>query len=393
MRVALISIAGQPRDPLTDGPATLAGKSLALRQLDFALAAGCERIVVLGDGAAPEAIALRHAAEATGAKFQALRDGHGLLGTIRAADDLLVLAPGLLPEAEAALTLLAKGHAVLVLPAGPGVAAGFERIDLERAWAGALIVPGGLVERLAELPPESAPAAALLRIALQVRVPDRWLSEEILTEGSWSMPGATASFASIEARWLKRNLPPAASPAPGRKLALSVLQAIGTRLLASHRTVPGIVGGIAFLLGGSVALAVYGWPFLAFLGVAAGAFLSDLFGGFARLRDAPFVRRRGRWNPSALIPWLVDAGLTTCGVLAIDGAWAHRLFPPLVLLGVLHALKPAQWAGLTALPGDRAVLALLLGVAAMFGLAEPAIMLVSLALLVLYAAKSRPERG
>ena len=61
MRAALISIAGQPR--AGDGAAlAIAGKTAARRQLDFALAAGCERILAVGDGAGAEAIALRHAA-------------------------------------------------------------------------------------------------------------------------------------------------------------------------------------------------------------------------------------------------------------------------------------------------------------------------------------------
>ena len=163
MRAALISMTGQPSG-------ALAGKTLARRQLDFALAAGCESVIALGDGASAQAIALRHATEAAGARFQAIRDSHGVLGVVRAADELLALAPGLLPEAGGALAALDKGAALLVLPAGPGVAAGFERIDLERAWAGAVVVSGAQVERLSALPADSAPASALMRIALQARV-------------------------------------------------------------------------------------------------------------------------------------------------------------------------------------------------------------------------------
>src|SRR5688500_14417860 len=106
----------------------LAGKTLAHRQLDFALASGCESVIALGDGGSADAIGLRHAAEAAGARFQSIRDGHGLLGAIRAEDELLALAPGLLPEAAEAVDLLSKGRVVLVLPASAGVAAGFERI-------------------------------------------------------------------------------------------------------------------------------------------------------------------------------------------------------------------------------------------------------------------------
>ena len=108
MRAALISMTGQPRAADGGAPLALAGKSLARRQLDFALAAGCESVIVLGDGASAEAIALRHAAEAGGARFQAIRDSRGLLGAVRAEDELLALSPGLLPEAPEALEVLAS---------------------------------------------------------------------------------------------------------------------------------------------------------------------------------------------------------------------------------------------------------------------------------------------
>jgi hypothetical protein len=162
----------------------IAGKSLARRQLDFALAAGCERVIALGNGASPEAIALRHASEARGARFVSIGDAHGLLGAVPAGDELLVLAPGLLPEDRRALDALERGTAILVLPAGPGVAAGFERIDLERAWGGALVLSGRLVERLSDLPPDSEATAALLRIALQARV-----AEKRLQRAATSQPG------------------------------------------------------------------------------------------------------------------------------------------------------------------------------------------------------------
>lgn len=386
MRVALISIAGQPCG-------VVAGKTPAQRQLDFALAAGCERVIALGDGASPEAIALRHAAEGAGIRFQAMREGHGLLGAVRAADDLLVLAPGLLPESQAALTLLAKGHAVLVLPAGPGVAAGFERIDLDRAWAGALVVPGGLVERLAELPPESEPAAALLRIALQARAPDRWLSEDLLTEGAWTMLGGRSDLPVLEALWLARNLPPVVPRSPGQRLSLLALRAFGVRLLAAPRAVPALLGGTAAVLAGGIGATLYGLAPLGFLLVGLGAVLANLAGGLKQLRDAPFVRPRGRWSIFAALPWLVDVALGACAILSIDGALAHRLFPSLVLIGALHAVRPADWQNPGALFGDRGLLALFLAVAALVGLAEPALMLLSLLLLVLGATLPAGGRG
>ena len=42
------------------------GRSIADRQVEFALSAGCDTIVLIGNGASDEAIALRHIAEKAG---------------------------------------------------------------------------------------------------------------------------------------------------------------------------------------------------------------------------------------------------------------------------------------------------------------------------------------
>ena len=98
---------------------------------------------------------------------------------------------------------------------------------------------------------------------------------------------------------------------------------------------------------------------------------------------------RGSW----LLPLAVDLALTACGVLAIDGTLAHRLFPPLVLLGLLHAKGTGQDTSLLDLPRDRALLALILAIAAALGFAEQAIMLAALVILAANVAQSAASRG
>lgn len=381
MRAALIAIA--------ETPSLVAGKSLARRQLDFALAAGCERVIALGNGASAEAIALRHAAEGRGAKFQCIGDTHGLLGAVPAADELLVLAPRLLPEDASALEAIERGTAVLVLPAGPGVAAGFERIDLERAWAGALVLPGRLVERLADLAPDSEATAALLRIALQARVAEKRLPEQALAEGSWSVVGSGDAAQRDEA-WLKRNLRHGTGSPGSRLLAHFGLRRLAIPLLGQPRAVPGLVVGMVASLVGAVGAAAYGWTAAGLFLIAISALLGDFATGLSQLRDAPFGARNPR-RLGALTPCLVDAGLTACAALAIDGSWLHRLFPPLVLLGALHASRPGRWPGAAALAGDRALLALGLATATALDLAEPAIMLAGLATIALDATVFRDK--
>lgn len=385
MRAALISIAAQPKDRATGQAVAIAGQKLAQRQLGFALAAGCQRIIALGDGAAPEAIALRHAAEAAGARFQVIKGGHGLLGAVRAADELLVLAPGLLAEDPNALAQLEKGNTVLVLPAGTGVAAGFERIDLERAWAGALIVPGGLVERLADLPDDSDPHAALLRIALQARVPERRLEEAVLGEGSWSLARDADTADELERTWLKRHLPVLPVGAVSARLSQFALRNLAGRLLPSPSALPVSLGGAIAALVAAVAIAWKWSPASGFALLAFGGLLAAFAAELAHLRAAPFVRETGRFNLLAALPWLVDIALLGCGVAAIGGGWLQALFPPLMLVGGLHGTRIGDRKDPGAVLGDRPLLALVFAFAAAFGLAEPAIMLAAF-LLVLLAA-------
>lgn len=382
MRAALISIAG------TALP--LAGKSIARRQLDFALAAGCERVIVLGNGASPEAVALRHVAEARGARFHCIGDAHGLLGAVPAADELLVLAPGLVAEEASALDALERGSAVLVLPAGPGVAAGFERIDLERAWAGALVLPGRLVERLSDLPPESEPTAALLRIALQARVTEKRLPDKALDDGSWSIALGDARHDALQRAWLKRNLPTTAGYGAARLLVEVALRELAIPLLALRRALPVLWGGVVLALVGAVTLAAVGWSVPAFVLAALGALVAEFAGGLAHLRDAPFGRRQRR-PLASLVRGLVDATLVAAAALVIDGSWLHRAFPPLMLVAVLHASQPARWPGVAALLGDRALFAFALALAAAFGQVEPAVMLLALLIVVLDAAVFRAK--
>jgi hypothetical protein len=388
--VALISIAGQPREAGRDVPFAVAGKTLAHRQLDFVLAAGSERVIALGDGASAEAIALRHVAEGAGTRFDVIPDGHRLLGALGASDELLVLAPGVLADSPAAQEMLSKGNKVLVLPAASGIAAGFERIDLERAWAGAMLIPGSLIERLSELPEDSEPTAALLRVALQARMREVRLPDELIDDGSWARVGEETA-GSRDPAWLKRNLMPAPTRAVSPWLARISLSLLAAPLLGARQALASVVGAVAVFLVGAVGASAYGLISLGFGLVTLAALSSELTAGLLRLRNAPFPKARGRiW---ALLPGAVDLALAACASLAIEGDWLHRLFPPLVLLGALHAGRFVERPDWTSLLGDRALLAAVLAVAAVFGATEPAVMLAALLAIALNLANSRVQRG
>jgi len=392
VRAALISIVGQPRTTESGG-ARLAGKSLAQRQLAFALAAGAEQIVLLSEGASREAAELRQMAESAGARVLTISDGHGLLGVVRAADHLLVLAPGVLPEAPIVLEMLGKGSSLLVLPAGSGIPAGFERIDAERAWAGALVIQGGLVERLAELPPDIDPPAALLRIALQAQIAERRLPDSALKDGSWVMLRSPTDLVGAEGEWLSRNLPPVPPVRPARWLATLTLRSFSVKLLENDRAVPVLAAvGFAALAGGIVS-ALFGWPVAGFVFVALGVLGKELGAGLARLAGAPFGHDGRARTKGVALGTLADLALAGVAVLAIDQDWLHRLFPPLILLGLLRALRMERRSGPSALIGDRMLLALLLAIATAAGFVEVAVMALALCLVALEMAETLKRRG
>ena len=88
MRIALISTQASADDApdVALGALALGGRSIAERQLDFALALGCERIVCIADGPDPRVLALQHRAEAAGAQFNLIAGARWLVTLVHAND-------------------------------------------------------------------------------------------------------------------------------------------------------------------------------------------------------------------------------------------------------------------------------------------------------------------
>ena len=87
--------------------------------------------------------------------------------------------------------------------------------------------------------------------------------------------------------------------------------------------------------------------------------------------------------------WSLDGALALMLAVALAGVWPDRLFPPVILLGLanlLPLLTPCRW---TALVEDRALLALVLAIAAASGQLPAVLQLIALLLLAvsLFAAR------
>jgi hypothetical protein len=346
LRVALLSltdaIAGEPQG--LRGVLTIGGRTLARHQLGLALALSCTRVIVVTEALTGEVIALQHAAEAGGARFHVIANAHALLPLITAEDEVFVLSDGLLALPDVALASLEQGSAVLALPVETGVPAGFERIDINHAYAGMIRMPGRLVAGLGELPPEWNPHAALLRLAVQARLPMRLLPGKLVAEAGWALVRSENEAQAIEPIWLRQHTASAHVRSPGEWIAARAVQMVGPALLHAG-TRPWLVA-----LGAVVALLLalgagwFGWRTPGFVLLALAWVLARVGALMTRIERRSLLET-GKRAPTGL--WFelsIDGSFVLLAIWRSDLSqiaavpFAISWFPPLVLLLLLHFL-------------------------------------------------------
>ena len=391
MRIALIAMGENGGTGVER--ARLAGRTIAHRQLDFARSLGCEKVILFGDGAIAEAMELRHAAEKAGLQVQVVHGVRYLPAAVRGDDQLLVLAQGLAPDSSEACDRLRQGAGLLVLPAEPGWSAGFERLDMAAAWGGAMVLPGRLVAALDELPEDAEPVAGLLRIARQAGVPEQPLPERELAEGRWQIVRTPEAALAIEPGWMDRRLPPVPPFRPTTWLSRWLVRRLGRTWAGKKSAVVGLTAGAVLIIALAVAAAWFGFPVLAFSVLVPAAIAIDGGDALKQLDRSIFEPKPDRYRTLLVLGLMWDAALVALGTLAIDGSRVHRLFPPLILVGLLYAFPRIPGAGWRALASDRGLLAVLLALAAAWGLTEGAYMVLALALLALRLPAPAGERG
>lgn len=185
-RTALLTL-DAPVGSAASGRRLVGGTSVLERQVDAALALGCRSIWLFTSQQDELAIAAQRLAEKGGARFRLIQRGRQMLGGLRQDDQLLVLTEGLLIADPSGFELLSDGPVVLRLPAEQGEPAGFERLDRDYCWAGAMVIPGRVLEGLDALGEDIAPASALLRAARIARIREVALPEPWLAQDRWSL--------------------------------------------------------------------------------------------------------------------------------------------------------------------------------------------------------------
>lgn len=398
MRIALLAMmepagAGQsfPRAFLR-----VAGASLAQHQLGLALALDCQRVVCLARGLSPELVALQHSAEDVGLQFAVVTAPRQLAGLVTAADELVVVGEGMFAEPANVVPLFeGRSPVVLVQPVEAALAAGYERIDINRAGAGLMRISGELVERLHELPADCDIASALMRIALQSGVEMREVPAAARGGPDWRLVRTEAEAFALENEWLRARFGEGPT-SPGRTVARFGVVSFGSSLLHAGNASNALSIAVA------VMLAIGGG--LAWLGIASGGFvlvaMAWTLAEASRLLRSAERHALGQLPPAIpradVLNWLVDIALGLL-ILADIGRFAGQpiisWFATPTILMFLLALMPRVVRGTASmLISDRLLLGLLLAVVSAVGQVLPAVQLISIGLIgagLLFPAQSR----
>lgn len=360
------------------------GLTVARQQLNLALSLQAERVVCLAGQMAPEIVELQHEAEGAGASFHVIPNARALLGLVTAGDEVIALGDGLFASAPAAAALLGQGPAVLVQPIEQGLAAGFERIDINHAAAGAMRLPGRLVERIAELPVDCDAISALQRIALQAGVPQRLLPPLGQDGTFWTLVRGEADAHALEPVWIRQRSGGGEPLNLSRGLARMAVHSFGPGLLHAGSGAGSVVAAaaVAALLGLGA-----GWFQFVALGLifcAIGWILREAGVMLARIQsDSPDRGRIGLGRRTAYA-WLIDAImvlLLAWDAMRVPGApgWS-QFFAPIMLFSLLRLLPRAINHRWTVWLKDRALVGLALGVAVISGAGSEAVHIAALAL-------------
>ena len=406
MRIGLIAALRHSEEGALRAALPLAGRSVIAWQAALLHGLGVERVLCLAETPGGTVIELQHMLESQGVQFHALRGLSAIPALVRAEDDLVILADGLVPDPAVVRALVGMGGSgegdaplqrmVATIPADHPLAAAhpedFELIDAQRHWGGVLVMRGAPAQRLAEFPADADAVSLLLRLALQSGTPTRALAPRELVPETWLLAGSDAAVAGHEGALIAAAAPQADWRAPGTALAGALVRAAVPRGLEQG---PLIAGGAALvLLLGGVMAAAFGFSATGLALAGVGVFAAQVSHGFAALGAR--LRREGGAGGGAAGKVLV----AMCDLLAGVTLWFSLApFPewqPLAVLGpVAYALARLAARGgdsaLAAAASERAGLLLLLALAAAFGLLPEALACLALGLCAALLLHARAE--
>ncbi|MCM0001434.1 MAG: hypothetical protein NBV68_18845 [Erythrobacter sp.] len=388
MRIGLIAALRHSEEGALRAALPLAGRSCIVWQAELLQGLGVERVLCLSEAPGGTVIELQHMLEGRGLQFHVLRGLAAIPALVRAEDDLVILADGLVPDPVVVRALVGIGtdrgvgdgggeaglqRMVATIPADHPLAAAhpadFERIDAARHWGGVLVMRGAPAQRLADFPADADAVSLLLRLALQAGTPTRELAARELVPETWLLADSDAAVRRHESALIAAATPPADWRAPGTALAAASVRAIVPRGLEHGQLIAG-AAALVLLLSGVMA-AAFGFAGAGLTLAGLGMLAAQVSQGFDAL--AARLRRTGGTGGSAASKVLAGMCDLLAGVTLWFGLAPFPEWQPLAALGpVAYALaRLAARAGDTALAAaasDRASLLLVLALAATFGL-------------------------
>lgn len=390
MRIALLSALEQADSGELRAFLKIGGRAIIAWQADLALRLGAERIICLAQSAVPELIELQREIEGRGKRFQLIRGPLQLVSLVSADQEILVFADGLVVDPELAEAVVAKTRGVAALPAEEGIAAGFERIDADRAWGGLLATRANIVERLADMPPDADTVSLLLRLTLQSGTQVILLDKQRLASGELILAQGEGALAKRETALLDRAAVATPWTAPGIALAHRLARRLSPGAL-ERGPMGGLAAGIAFGLG-AIGLSISDYKFAALLLVALATFALVISLAFRdlsrRLRGIVAAVKEVFWI-NVLIDILLISVLVLPSTLPM---LARALFLPVLLIGLLRLGTRLPHRRVSAFLSDRILLALALAPAAWFGVLPQAMALASLVVLALLLWRGQGSR-
>lgn len=389
MRVGLVSALRRTAEGTLRAELSLAGRSVIAWQVALLQSLGVERVICLaGSAAGPALLPVQHDVEAGGAAFHALKGFAALPALVRAEDDLIIMADGLVPDPAVVTALLGGGgtvrRVVAAIGADHALAAehpeDFERIDAHRHWAGVLAMRGAAVQQLADFPEDADAVSLLLRLALQAGTPCSDLPPRDLVPECWLLADSAAAVALQQQALIAH-----AATAADWRAPMNALASLAVRVLAPRGIEQGglIAGSAALvLLLGGVMVAALGPPAAGLILTGLGAFAARVSLGYhtlaVRLRRAEMRARAGAMLAGAVG---VLAAATLWFALAPWPQWQPLAALGPVVIGLARLTARSAEGAVAVLASDRASLLLALALAAATGVLPAASACLALGLL------------
>lgn len=338
------------------------GTTVARQQVSQALELGCERIICIAAGLRPELLELQHHVEARGAQFHVIGGPRPMMGLVTATEELVVLGDGLFASGDTLVGALESGPSVLVQPIEQGLAAGFERLDLNWASASAMRIPGAIAVHLADMPPDCDAASTLQRLALQGGVRQKAIPPIDNGAVFWTLLRSDGEAQQLEPQWIRQRTSVDTPPNLTRFIALQTVRRLGPSLLHAGSGAAHLAMGAAMLAAIALAAGWLGFFATGLVFCALGWIFRETAGLLARVETGMSQTRQKVLGQVSAYGGLIDGiiiGLTGWGMAAHP--WQHlsdRFFPALMLVALLRILPNVIEARWTAWFSDRAVLAL-----------------------------------